>query len=110
MSPYYRAGYPQPPAPATHNDGAAVVSAILGSFGVVLGLVLGIPGLVLGPIAYFLGKGAIGRIEASKGTLGGRSAAGAGWVIGVIATAVGAIVTLTWFVIWLVAVSGPPPT
>src|SRR5205809_213119 len=110
MSPYYRAGYPQPPAPATHNDGAAVVSAILGSFGVVLGLVLGIPGLVLGPIAYFLGKGAIGRIEASKGTLGGRSAAAAGWVIGVIATAVGAIVTLTWFVIWLVAVSGPPPT
>jgi len=103
MSPYYRAGYPQPPAPATHNDGAAVVSAILGSFGVVLGL-------VLGPIAYFLGKGAIGRIEASKGTLGGRSAAAAGWVIGVIATAVGAIVTLTWFVIWLVAVSGPPPT
>ena len=110
MSPYFRAGYPPALTPATRNDGAATVSVILGCLGLVLGLVLGIPGLVLGPIAYFLGKGAIGRVDASKGAIGGRSAATAGWIIGVIATAVGALVTLTWLVVWLVAVSGPPPT
>jgi hypothetical protein len=86
------------------------VSVILGSLGLVLGLPLGLPGLVLGPIAYFLGRAAVGRIDASKGSVGGRGAATAGWIIGVIATAVGAIVSVTWFVIWLLAISGPPPT
>lgn len=96
--------------PAARNDGAATVSVILGGLGVLFGLAVGLPGLVFGPIAYFLGKAAIGRIDASKGGLGGRGAAGAGWILGVIATAVGAIVTLTWFVIYLVAIAGPPPT
>ena len=96
--------------PATRSDGGATVSAILGGLGLVLGLGAGLPGLVLGPIAYFLGKAAIGRIDASKGALGGRGAASAGWILGVVATAVGAIVTLVWFVIYLVAISGPPPT
>jgi hypothetical protein len=82
---------------------------VSGIVGLLLGLALGIPGLVLGPLAYFLGKSAVARIDASEGKLGGRSSAQAGWIIGVVATAAGAGVSLTWFVIWLLSVSGPPP-
>jgi uncharacterized protein YqgC (DUF456 family) len=94
---------------AVRSDGGALVSLLAAIFGLLLGLVLGIPGLILGPLAYFIGKSSVGRIDASQGKVGGRSSASAGWIIGVVATAVGAVVTLTWFVIWLVAVSGPPP-
>jgi hypothetical protein len=85
-----------------------VVSLIAGIAGLLLGLPLGIPGMALGPLAYFLGKSAIGRIDESKGELGGRSTAVAGWVIGAIATAIGAAVTLVWLVFLLVAISGTP--
>ena len=84
------------------------MSLLAGIFGVILSF-LGLPGLVLGPIAYFLGRSSLNRIEASKGELGGRTTAVAGWVLGVIATALGAIfglAALTWY---LVVVYGPPP-
>ena len=102
--------YPHVPVAGARNDSGALVSLIAGIFGLLLGLALGIPGLILGPLAYFMGKASVSRIDASEGKLLGRSSAAAGWVIGVIATALGAIVTLTWFVIWLVSISGPPPT
>jgi hypothetical protein len=92
------------------NDAGAVVSLLAGVFGLILGLLLGIPGLVLGPVAYFVGKASITRIDESQGKVGGRSSASAGWVLGVVATAIGAVVTLTWLVVYLVAVMGPPPT
>ena len=65
--------------------------------------------LVLGPLAYFLGKSALGRIDESKGQIGGRSTAVAGWVIGVAATAIGAVVSLVWLILILVATFGTPP-
>jgi hypothetical protein len=76
----------------------------------VLGLPLGVPGLVLGPIAYFMGKSAVNRIAASAGALGGRNIATTAWVVGIIATAAGAIVSLVWLVIFLVSVSTPTTT
>ncbi|MGH7765505.1 MAG: hypothetical protein ACREOM_13930 [Candidatus Dormibacteraceae bacterium] len=85
----------------------AVVALLAAIMGIVLGLPLGLPGLILGPIAYFLGKSAVGRIDSSHGELGGRGAAASGWVMGVVATAIGAAVTLVWLVVLLVAVSGP---
>jgi hypothetical protein len=75
--------------------------------GLVLGLPLGVPGLVCGPIAYFMGKSSVARIEASAGALGGRSFAMTAWILGVVATAVGAVVSLVWLVFILVSVSGP---
>jgi hypothetical protein len=92
------------------NDGGALVALLAGVFGLILGLALGIPGLVLGPLAYFVGKSSVARIDASKGSVGGRGSASAGWVMGIVATAVGAVVTLTWLIVYLVAVMGPPPT
>lgn len=91
------------------SDNRALVSLLAGLLGLLLSF-LGLPGLVLGPIAYFLGKSSIRRIDESKGELGGRSTAMAGWVMGVVATALGALaslIALTWF---LVQAYGLPPT
>lgn len=85
-----------------------MVALLCGIVGLVLGLPLGLPGLVLGPLAYFLGKTAAGRVDESKGELGGRSTAVAAWVIGAIATAIGALVTLIWFIVLLVTIANQP--
>jgi hypothetical protein len=83
----------------------SVVAAILG---IVFGLFTGVAGLALGPVAYFLGRSAVSRIDSSEGKLGGRGTAMAGWVMGAVATAIGAVVTLVWFVIVLILVSPTP--
>lgn len=82
----------------------SLVAAILG---LVLGLATGLAGLILGPVAYFLGKASVRNIDESKGALGGRGTAVAGWVLGVVATAVGALVALFWVVILFEAVAAP---
>jgi hypothetical protein len=75
--------------------------------GILLGLPAGIPGMALGTLAYFLGRSAVSRIDSSQGALGGRSVAVAGWVLGVVAMAIGSVVTLVWIVVVLVATSQP---
>jgi len=85
------------------------MSLLAGIFGLLLSF-LGLPGLILGPIAYFLGRSSINRIQESKGELGGRSTAMAGWVMGVVATASGAIVSLVWLTVGLIFKFGLPPT
>ena len=91
------------------TDNRTLVSLLAGIVGLLLSF-LGLPGLVLGPLAYFLGKSSVNRIQESKGELGGRSTAVAGWVMGVIATAIGAIASLVWLTVELVRVFGQPPT
>lgn len=133
IAPYY--GQPVYPAPAPltgRTEGRTVASLALSLLGLLLGLTglliggfgylgapasglvlafwLGVPALVFGPLAYFLGKSAVNRISESKGALGGRGTAVTGWVIGVVGMAVGAAVTLIWIVLLLVANFGPPPT
>ena len=85
-----------------------MVALVVAIFGLILGLPLGVPGLVCGPIAYFMGKTANRRIDASGGTLGGRSLAMTAWILGIVATAAGAVITLIWLVLFLVAISTPP--
>jgi hypothetical protein len=72
------------------------------------GLLLWLVGMICGPIAYFIGRSAISRIAESPTTLGGRPTAVAGWVIGAVATAFGALSTLVWVVLFLIANFGPP--
>ncbi|OLC16666.1 MAG: hypothetical protein AUH32_00795 [Actinobacteria bacterium 13_1_40CM_66_12] len=84
-----------------------MVALVVAIFGLILGLPLGVPGLVCGPIAYFMGKSANRRIDASGGTLGGRSLAMTAWILGIVATAAGAVITLIWLVLFLVAISTP---
>ena len=99
---------PMPMARPGRTDNRALLSLLAGIFGLVLSF-LGLPGLVLGPIAYFLGRSSVNRIQESKGQLGGHSTAVAGWAIGVVAMVFGAIVTLTVLILFLLSQFGPPP-
>jgi len=81
---------------------------LAGIFGLLL-VFLGLPALVLGPIAYFLGKSSVHRIDESKGQLGGRTMGLVGWIIGVVVTAFGAVVSLIWLTVILIAQFGTPP-
>ena len=131
IAPYYRPPvYLAQPAPAVRLEGRVLVSLLASTIGLILavigllsvgtafalqvaeflnGLYLGVPALVLGPLGYFLGKSAVGRIAESQGALGGTGSAVAGWVIGIVATALGAAATLTLLVLLLLSVFGPPP-
>jgi hypothetical protein len=101
-------GYPPPRVKASGStDGRAIASLIAAIAGIVLGLPMGIPGMVLGTLAYFLGKSAVSRIDSSKGALGGRSIAVSGWVFGVVAMAIGSVITLVWIVVVLIATAQP---
>jgi hypothetical protein len=63
--------------------------------------------MVLGTLAYFLGKSSASRIDSSQGALGGRSMAVSAWVLGIVAMVIGSVVTLIWLVVFLFAVSQP---
>ncbi len=92
--------YPPPAGQgAVGTDGKAASSLVFGILGLLFALPLGLPGLIAGPIAYFLGKGAKQRIAESNGTLGGTSFANAGRILGIVATAVGAVVTLIYLIL-----------
>jgi Na+-driven multidrug efflux pump len=98
--------YPPPAGvgPAV-TDGKAAASLVFAILGLIFAIPLGLPGMIAGPIAYFLGKGARERIAASNGALTGAGAASAGRILGIITTAIGAIVTLVWLVILLNALN-----
>ena len=93
---------------AAPTDGRAITSLAASILGILTGVPFGVPGLVLGPLGYFLGRSAMARIDGAPGTIGGRSLAVAGWVFGVVATAIGAVVSLAWLVLLLEVISTPP--
>ena len=109
VAPYHPPpSYPPPVYDTAQSvDSRAVVALVLAIVGLVLGLPLGVPGLICGPIAYFMGRSSNRRIDASAGALGGRSLAMSAWVLGIVATAAGAIITLIWLVLLLVTISTP---
>ena len=92
------------------TDGRAVTSLAASILGILLGVPFGLPGLALGPLGYFMGRAAMARIDGAPGTAGGRSIAVAGWILGIVATAIGAVVSLAWLVLLLVVISTPPST
>ena len=62
IAPYHPPpAYPPPPTDAG-TDSKAVASLGFAILGLIFALPLGLPGLIAGPIAYFLGKGARARI------------------------------------------------
>jgi hypothetical protein len=107
IAPYHPPpSYPPPSYSGTGAlDNRAAIALALAVLGLVIGLPLGVPGLVFGPVAYFLGKSAVSRIEVSAGALGGRNIARTAWILGIVATAAGAVVSLIWLVVFLASVS-----
>jgi hypothetical protein len=112
VAPYHPPPNFPPPAGARPvvADGRAAASLVFAILGLIFAIPLGIPGMIAGPIAYFLGKGARERIAASNGMLSGGSSANAGRILGVITMAVGAAVTLIWLVIIFNALNDTPTT
>ena len=110
VAPYHPPPADPPPSigRAAPTDGRAITSLIAALFGILLGLPFGLPGLALGPMAYFLGRSAMSRIDAADVTSSGRGLALTGAVLGVVATAIGAVVSLAWLVLLLVAASATP--
>lgn len=108
--------HPPPPYPppglgrAAPTDGRAITSLVASIFGILLGLPFGLPGIALGPLGYFMGRSAMARIDEAPGTSGGRTVAVMGWVLGIVATAIGAVVSLVWLVLLLVVISAPTTT
>ncbi len=72
-----------------------------------LALILGILGIVacsiVAPFALVIGRGAVKEIDASGGRLGGRSMAQAGFILGVIGTAILALTLIGGVVLIIVA-------
>ena len=87
---------PAAPAPqlVRPTEGIAIAALVLGLLAPFGALFYGLPGVILGSIAVFLGLRARGRIKRSGGALGGSGMALAGWIVGLL----GIVVGLLWFV------------
>jgi Domain of unknown function (DUF4190) len=78
-------GYPQPYAPVPPTDGAGIAALVLGIVSLTFACAYGF-GLILSPVALFLGRSSMKRIDASQGQIGGRGFAQAGFIMGIVGT------------------------
>lgn len=78
-------GYPG----AAGTDGYAIASLVCSIIALPAILCYGIPAIVLGLVGFFLGRSALKRIRASGGFKVGHGIATAGWIIGIVAAALG---------------------
>ena len=95
LTPPPPAAYPYPAARPT--DGKAIAALVTGLLAPFAAMFYGIPGIVLGSVAVFLGLRARGRIKRSGDALGGGGIALAGWIVGLC----GILVGLLWFLFLL---------
>jgi hypothetical protein len=113
IAPYHPPPSYPPPAARTGpvTDGRAAAAVVFGVLGLVFSIPAGLPGMIGGTIAYFLGASARTRIAESNGALSGEGAARTGRILGIVAFAVGCVFTLFWliviFVVLLNSSTGP---
>ena len=98
--PYGQPGYGYPAAPPP-TDGRATAAMVVGIVSLVLACGYGV-GLLGSPVAWYLGKSSMNRIDASGGALGGRGMAQAGFILGIIGTVL--LVLLVIGIVALVAI------
>lgn len=104
--PYAQAPYPgfgaQPPVQYAPDHPRAITSLVLGILGVVLCS-------VLAPFAWSIGSKTLNEIDASNGMLGGRGAAQAGYILGIVGTVllgIYAIIAVVYVVFMVSLVGG----
>ena len=92
-------------------NGLAYAALVTGILSIVLSLILiGLPGLLLGPGAAIMGYISRRRVAASLGTLGGSGVALAGLILGIIGFGVGvAFLVIAFLVAGLFQCGGPGP-
>src|SRR5437899_11006277 len=92
MSPPPLSGGPPPPPPAPGygysasppNDGMAIAALVVGIISAVGVFCYGVPAIILGPVAVYLGLRSRRKIKASAGAIGGGGLAMAGWITGLV--------------------------
>lgn len=96
-------GYPvQGPVQYAPDHPRATTSLVLGILGIV-------PCQLLAPFAWWIGKKTLDEIDASAGRLGGRTAAQAGYIMGIVGTvllAVGIVFMIIYFVVIMAVIGG----
>ena len=96
-------GYPmQGPVQYAPDHPRATTSLVLGILGIV-------PCQLLAPFAWWIGKKTLDEIDASGGRLGGRTAAQAGYIMGIVGTvllAVGIVFMIIYFVVSVAGIGG----
>jgi hypothetical protein len=97
-------GYAYPAVVPT--DGHATAAMIVGIVSLVLASCYGV-GLLGAPVALFMGKASMNRIDTSGGQLGGRGMAQAGFILGIIGTVLlGLAIVLVIVLVVVLASSG----
>lgn len=90
-------GYPaHAPIQYAPDHPRATTSLVLGILGIV-------PCQLLAPVAWWVGKKTLDEIDASHGMLGGRTAAQAGYIMGIVGTVLLAL-GLAFFLIYLLVI------
>lgn len=94
-------GYPQAPIQYAPDHPRATTSLVLGILGVVLCQ-------IIAPFAWSMGKKTLDEIDASQGRVGGRGAAQAGYILGIVGTVLLAlyVVFILIYVFFMIAVVG----
>lgn len=109
------AGYQPPPPPGAYQppppgyampggmvsagaptDQMAIWSIVLAGLGLLGLCCVGVGGLILGPIAFFLGGSSLNKIRASNGTLGGDTLASIGRWGGLVVGILGLLILVAW--------------
>ena len=99
-------GYGQDPS--QDQSGQPYAAMITGIVSLVLACGYGV-GLLASPVAWYLGKSSMNRIDASQGQLGGRGMAQAGMILGIVGTVLLVLAIVAVVVIFgLVAGSSSP--
>ncbi|MFC7496557.1 MULTISPECIES: DUF4190 domain-containing protein [unclassified Nocardioides] len=92
------------PVAAPPTDGLALGSMITGIAALVMACAYGV-GLLASPVALVLGRVAMKRIDRSEGRLGGRGMALAGFILGIIGTALLVLAIIGVIILIVVAAS-----
>jgi hypothetical protein len=106
---------PPPPAPPSaaivppavlQTDGMAIAALVVGVVAPVAAMFDGIPGVIMGSIAVFLGLNSRRRIKRSGGRLQGGGLALAGWIVGLCAIVLGILIAVFFLGLFLAMQSG----
>lgn len=87
--------YGAPGFAATPNNGKATTSMVLGICALASFLICGLFAIVLGPLAFFIGRSAEKEIKLAPGAYANAGHAKAGWIMGLISSLLSIVGTLS---------------
>lgn len=92
--------------PALRTDGMAIAALVVGLIAPLAAMFYGVPGVIMGSVAVFLGLSSRRRIKRSGGTLQGGGLALAGWIVGLGAIVLGVMIAVLLIGLFLAMQSG----